>query len=75
MLNFFVLRGCYCVVVMVGISLRATRISKRKDFLGVVSFLFMDRRVCRSTAPQSDVGGRVCMSLLIIAESSEAGHA
>lgn len=28
-----------------------------------------------ATAPQSDVGGRVCMSLLIIAESSEAGHA
>lgn len=38
---------CYCVVVMVDISPRATRISKRKDFLGVVSFLFMDRRVCR----------------------------
>lgn len=43
---------------MVDISPRATRISKRKDFLGVVSFLFMDRRVCRSTAPQSDVGGK-----------------
>lgn len=42
---------------MVDINLRATRISKRKDFLGVVSFLFMDRRVCRLlTAPQSDCG-------------------
>lgn len=53
-LNYLFLSCCYCVV-MVDISLRATQISKRKDFLGVVSFLFMDRRVCRSRQRRSQM--------------------
>lgn len=41
---------------MAAISPRRPGVPKRKDFLGVVSFLFMDRRVCRLAAPQSDRG-------------------
>lgn len=44
-------------------------------FWGSSAFFLWIGAYAGLTAPQSDVGGRVRMSLLIIEESSEAGHA